>query len=435
MMMMPSNIHSFRLSSFFLLGSSAWILVNGIYAEIPIIVAALDYDYTVISTITLCITLSNIAPLLWSAIADVRGTQVGIGIVLALGLATSFCMSLTDVALRETSLVAVSVCAGIVGSMSLVLFFPHASSSVDQITSLASGTATANLFVAVLAIVQLNGNEEERFSIQVYFGVLAAIFGFSIVGFIGTLRFKKNYIMGEEDIRVAEENFDTCHAQDNQDDEEQPSHATKQRDRMQRHKERNRPKKMQEKHPLLATKQGEQVIPLEPRFWGSFLSTTVEHSHLNAAQLVLNALTFFLPGVVPFSVQHFPDSQSALHYLTVSQLLAQTLGILLSGKWQYSNVWIQILAVVVVWIPTVVFSIVNDEAFHETQVHAALPITFSAILNFLYGYSSTTFFHLVASKSAEKSQSAARVMGTWHQVGAMVGSLVGYFLIQSKIIQ
>jgi hypothetical protein len=75
-----------------------------LYAEIPIIVAALDYDYTVVSTITLCVTLSNIAPLLWSAIADVRGkaeTEVRIGIVLALGLATSSSLSLTDVALRK----------------------------------------------------------------------------------------------------------------------------------------------------------------------------------------------------------------------------------------------------------------------------------------------------------------------------------------------
>jgi hypothetical protein len=401
-MMIPSNIHHLlRLSSFFLLGTSAWILVNGIlYAEIPIIVAALDYDYTVVSTITLCVTLSNIAPLLWSAIADVRGkaeTQVGIGIVLALGLATTSSLSLTDAALQKTSLVAVSVCVGIVGTMSPVLLFPHASSSIDQITAMASGTAIANLFAAVLAIIQLTGNEEGRFSIQVYFGILTAVFGLAIVGFIGTLRFQKN-TLGEDKVVGTNKLGDAFHDEDDQDGEEhQP--------------------------------------PAKKLFWSPFFTTTMEHFHVNAAQFVLNALTFFLvPGVVPFSIQHFPGSNSILHYLTVSQILAQTFGILLSGKWQYSKVWIQILAVVVVWIPTVVLSILNDEVFHETQVNAVLPITLIVILNFLYGYSTTNFFHLVTSKSADAPQSA-RVLGAWNQLGAMSGSLVGYFLVHNKVIQ
>jgi hypothetical protein len=152
-------------------------------------------------------------------------------------------------------------------------------------------------------------------------------------------------------------------------------------------------------------------------------------------------------------VQHFDDSQRALHYLTVTQLIAQTLGTMLSGWKQFRSVWIQLMVFATLWIPMVIFSFLNNTDFqHSNQMHSAVPITLNASLNLAYGYSSTTFYHLVHTSAAsaaagedgdddiDENQShtsnkdeahiASRVLGSWNQLGAMTGSLVAYFLVQ-----
>lgn len=485
-----------RLLCFFLLGTSAWILVNGIYAQIPIIVAALNYDYTVISKITLCISMSSISTILWSLMADVRPgrrdggaatsvstshfqnnnigkeTKWAIGFILLLGLGTSLSYSVSDAALEQTPLLVTSVCGGVVGSMSLVLYFPHAATSriqgsdspstsaVGQTTAMASGTAIANLFVAILALIQFNATENgmELFSIQVFFGVVTAIFACSIAGFVGTIVVEDcsddvpdacvELHDGAADIynEVGKQTINDTHA--GQEDASDVNPATSALEEAPGHSIQS-----QQVDPRVSQKREENFEPVEcDSDWQSstFLSSlrfyTRRHFQLNAGQFLLCAMTFFLPGIVPYSIQNFDNSQLALHFLTVTQLIGQTLGIVLSGFKQYRHIWLQFTVFALLWIPTVALSFVNDTSFQSTsQANSAVPITLNALLNFVYGYSSTTMFHLVhadASASAvgkssdegKNSHLASMVMGTWHQVGAMLGSLVAYFLVDRGVV-
>ena len=188
-------------------------------------------------------------------------------------------------------------------------------------------------------------------------------------------------------------------------------------------------------------------------FWKSFLAVSRRHSTINAGQFLLNTLTFFLPGIVPYSVQHFEDSQRALHYLTVTQLVAQTLGTILSGWKQNRSVWLQLFVFTVLWIPTVTLSFINNAEFqHSNQMHSGVPIALNALVNLAYGYSSTTFYHLVNADAASAPEGsceeeddhphkgkddphiASRVLGSWNQLGAMTGSLVAYILVQQGAI-
>ena len=50
---------------FFLLGGSAWILINGIYTQLPFIIFMFDGDYGVASKITLCVTISSLLPIIF----------------------------------------------------------------------------------------------------------------------------------------------------------------------------------------------------------------------------------------------------------------------------------------------------------------------------------------------------------------------------------
>jgi hypothetical protein len=537
-----------NLFCFFSLGSSAWILVNAIYAEIPLIVASLDNDYSVISKLTLCVTLTSIAPILWSLLVDVitgidakHITQIGIAGILLIGTATSLVLSLTDATLPQTTLLVVSTASGLVGSMSRVLYFPHAATTIptatvettarlndeeveatphddapqqrqeiqeknaaiQQTTAMASGMAVASLFVAILAILQqmqsdsvaehdttTTTSKRYQFSIQAYFGVVTGIFGLAIAGFLGTLvsdntATKTHQTVAEsqdseqdDDDRVHNENsnhygsIETSHnlfrkqstgvspkshmepnaallkvSADNQQSSSMtnPTFASSLeiQDELEPHDD--------------VDSDGHHYHPITETdlfaFWNSFMIVSRQHTAINAGQFLLNAMTFFLPGIVPYSVQHFDDSQRALHYLTVTQLIAQTLGTMLSGWKQFRSVWIQLMVFATLWIPMVIFSFLNNTDFqHSNQMHSAVPITLNASLNLAYGYSSTTFYHLVHTSAAsaaagedgdddiDENQShtsnkdeahiASRVLGSWNQLGAMTGSLVAYFLVQ-----
>ena len=592
------------LGSFFVLGSSAWILVNGLYAEIPIIVAHLQYDYSIISKMTLCITLTSLAPIAWSLGADhlwsivrrpwnkwrpepartkeedakstTTTTTIGIGLLLILAVATSLTMALTDAALQETTLLLVSVCSGMVGTMSRVLYFPHAStatatattnptaardnnnhedpesgaatttaentttdniappvcqlSAIQQTTSMASGIGVGSLLVAILAIVQqMDGRSssttekgnEERFTLQAYFGIVTGLLVLAMMGFVGTLVLNRpdttrvqqddndggvqsisppappssslaantaattaSELPAMENVCQDEKNSTAKQAEATSTEmtllEQAPSSSTM-----------TTPSELPPSMEIMDDGIGDAPRDVDndnanhfqthpnnrdnppppssssssPAFLYTFWAITRQHATLNAGQFLLNALTFFLPGIVPYAIQHFEDSQRALHYLTVTQLIGQTLGAMASGWKQYRNVWLQLAIFGVLWIPTVLLSFVNNRDFqHTNQLHSAVPIALNAVLNFVYGYSSTTFYHLVHADAAAAASSvsedpdndhddgehdnhqnntnnsgsnphlASRVLGSWNQLGAMLGSLIAYFLVEKGAI-
>jgi len=654
----PSSSSSFRawllLLSFFGLGSSSWILVNAIYAQIPLIVVGFEYDYTIVSKMTLCITTTSLIPILWTTTivpllesnqpqqnqqrqqrengasnnyntASTKfywTTTVGIALNLTIGLGVALGVAFSPTATTQlSSLLTVSFCSGIVGTMSLVLYFPHAASTsmisgcstspsssspagvvsnfdtdavverhdnkaqernakndnkkseddnadaattanaaLQQTTAMASGTAVANLFVGVLAIIQFNvvpRNKQDDgvlFSLQGYFGVVAGIFVLAVAGFIGTLviparvrqrtlassvtkmqtngttssvGIEMEHIHGTNEISVKSQQSSTNDSAGNCSDtfgSNEPLVRPSNKRQPKNHgsisdpvsssspqKQQQQIQKVQKPVNLLThlsiddddeaddyiEEQQQQYISAttnRPKSSSSsfslFVRMSKKHWTLNSAQCVLNVLTFFLPGVVPFSVQHYQDPQRALHFLTVTQLLGQTLGIVFSGYYQNTSVVAQLILFVLLWIPTVTLSIVNNTDFQSIQQHSAVPITINALLQFLYGYSSTTFFHLVnreasASQASSNDDSAeivrdgrglvpespieldhkqqqddpnpdeindgevydddddddgddphiaSRILGTYNQIGAMMGSLVAYFLVEYKVI-
>jgi len=72
-----------------------------------------------------------------------------------------------------------------------------------------------------------------------------------------------------------------------------------------------------------------------------------------------------------------------------------------------------------------------------------LPILLNAALNFAYGYFNTTWFHLLAERNCDRQDNedrdaptflAVRVMGTWHQIGATIGSAIAFELVQNGVL-
>lgn len=427
---------SIRSVSFFFLGTCAWSLVNAIFAELPLILGW-NGDWSLASSISLGVALSNLFPFLWSIVADSRGgkpivsTSTGIGALLLFGLGIGLAFCFADVAGQTANspalLLALSTGAGVVGTMSLVLFFPHAyeSARVDNggsITSLGSGTAIANLFLAAMAMVQGPGLAQPRFSMSDYFGICVAFFGLALVGWIGTIVYKP------EDPSAA-----MAQKESSNDVEDVPAGQA-----VVGWIGTEMPKKETENDVEKATtEEVNKKSEFQFAFWRVLgpIATDPRFREANIVQLCLNAMAMFLPGIAPFSVAHFPDANLALQYLTISQLVAQTVGIAATGirslKSEKLTLWL--VGTVLIWIPIVVLSILNDNfpSFHGNQAGAAAPITFNAIFNLLYGYVSTTCFQVVGARcqDGENGEHATRVLGFLNQVGSMTGSIAGYLVV------
>lgn len=518
---------AFNDVSFFLLGGSAWILINGIYAQIPFIIPFFDGDYSVVSKITLCVTLSSLLPILLSisfigsllrapavtsskaradtTIKSSKRTRnsstslitsdnqnwhidIGIALVLLIGFVTSVVLTIwTELVTSQlVPLMATVVAGGIVGTTSSILYYPHAANVTTttdaqesksgatatsiakrQTTAMLFGTATSNLFVAILAILQqekIKQQPELRQEInlvRIYFGLILILMGLGVIGFVGTLVIRR--------IDRTASDFNKSNTDGRHFSSEQSSLI---------------------KTNALKSDSSSFSIQHSPQSYSpqkttykslSFREITSLNSTLNAAQFTLNALTFFLPGVVPYSVLNEDDEENnntdSLRYLIVFQLVAQTLGVLVSSSgssssgqnWLYKdkNVAVQRQLgcfFIFLWIPMVFLSLNN-----EIKFGIGLPISLNTLLNFSYGYCNTSWFHLLVNHQHQEhhqhhhhwnegegdavdsitmtnemkylkniggvsTTSAVRIMGTWHQIGATIGSAIAFGLVQSGAI-
>jgi len=518
---------AFNDVSFFLLGGSAWILINGIYAQIPFIIPFFDGDYSVVSKITLCVTLSSLLPILLSisfigsllrapAVASSKARadttiksskrtrnsstslitsdnqnwhiDIGIALVLLIGFVTSVVLTIwTELVTSQlVPLMATVVAGGIVGTTSSILYYPHAANVTTttdaqesksgatatsiakrQTTAMLFGTATSNLFVAILAILQQEKIKQqpelrqETNLVRIYFGLILILMGLGVIGFVGTLVIRR--------IDRTASDFNKSNTDGRHFSSEQSSLI---------------------KTNALKGDSSSFSIQHSPQSYSpqkmtykslSFWEITSLNSTLNAAQFTLNALTFFLPGVVPYSVLNEDDEENSntdsLRYLIVFQLVAQTLGVLVSSSgssssgqnWLYKdkNVAVQRQLgcfFIFLWIPMVFLSLNN-----EIKFGIGLPISLNTLLNFSYGYCNTSWFHLLVNHQHQEhhqhhhhwnegegdavdsitmtnemkylkniggvsTTSAVRIMGTWHQIGATIGSAIAFGLVQSGAI-
>ena len=494
---------------FFLLGGSAWILINGIYTQLPFIIFMFDGDYGVASKITLCVTISSLLPIIFSVSffeslpqsddKNINGIKKpfsgtassshtsnnqnwyinsGIAFILSIALIASLALTIWTewITSQLGPLMATVTAGGIVGTTSSILYYPHAATTaiVDdtepesstassniakrQTTAMLFGTATSNLFVAILAILQQEKLEHQfndrlgTRTVRNYFAVLMILIALSTAGFVGTLLIRRmmtnnaasktsNYYDADDHTLINEESSLL---------ESQPMEVVKENIVVDGHK-------------------SQKLSYKSSSFW----RMTFHNSTLNAAQFLLNALTFFLPGIVPYSVRsEHDDSQSsnALQYLIVFQLVAHTLGVLASSRGgsgstssgettrkivqcQLANFFLFL------WIPMVFLSLSREKRFGVT-----VPILWNTLLNFTYAYCNTSWFHVsvdhhhhhqgeqepkdtIISVDEESSDSmsinnpesvstmsAVRIMGTWHQIGATSGSAIAFAMIQSGAI-
>eukprot|EP00547_Thalassionema_nitzschioides_P005721 CAMPEP_0194220510 /NCGR_PEP_ID=MMETSP0156-20130528/28570_1 /TAXON_ID=33649 /ORGANISM="Thalassionema nitzschioides, Strain L26-B" /LENGTH=314 /DNA_ID=CAMNT_0038950577 /DNA_START=458 /DNA_END=1402 /DNA_ORIENTATION=+ len=310
--------------------------------------------------------------------------------------------------------------------MSLVLFYPRAtafSSNTKAIPSLANGTAMANFLLAIVAMIQNPGGSNPNFSLSTYFTTVAFVFVISVMGFIGTIVLlveqKKKNKNSEELKLLLSKQYSSVAA------EETSMNSAS--------------------HRISASSStSSRFVVCDPRFRIPYL-----------IQFLWNFAVFFLPGVVPYAVKSIPGNGSplALSYLTISQLLSHTIGTALTSiisfqhqKGDNDDYRLTMgfgLAIALFWVPLVFRFCIWGTTYFLVSL---IPIAMNAILCGCYSYTSTRCFQIVASRARntpatestitvdqqqkqEQQEYVTRIMGVVHQLGAMIGSAFGFWMV------
>ncbi|MES1912059.1 MAG: hypothetical protein MHM6MM_004399 [Cercozoa sp. M6MM] len=430
-----------RHACFFVFGLIPWLLVNGVFQELAIFAQKSQKSYGIAAPMALWIALGNIGPFLHALIADINGGTVPgwlsakrtILAVLALSTATALGFVFGDIEKQsekgnDTPLLALCFIGGLGGCLSLVSFYPfvyeYAQTDNGWSTSLMSaGTSVGNLAVVILGISQQAGLEygqEPRFSVSTYFWCVTALCLLSSLAFALVLVLPltaEERAVSETSSSLSEYvSFDLWF------DEAVSSDVCR-------------------NEADLESEQQAGVVE-RPSFWRSFwhIASHSNYRRFVFVQFWINLLAMFLPGTAPLAVQRLKGNEngSILHWMIVSQLLAQTFGIIMTGfrtfRCRERLLHLTVIATGL-WFAMLGFIVDNKRITTKSR---AMPILMvNGGYQLLYGFISTAVWIAVAERilPQHKGEHVTRVVGTVNQIGAFVGALAAYFLTRDGTLQ
>uniref|UniRef100_H9GNM4 Riboflavin transporter n=1 Tax=Anolis carolinensis TaxID=28377 RepID=H9GNM4_ANOCA len=191
-----------------LLGTGSWVAINGVWVELPLVVAAAPEGWLLPSYLTVIIQLANLGPLVFT-LAHRFGRLGEVGViygVLALGclscLLLAFFWGSTSVVAgvpRSTALLALLFFLALVDCTSSVTFLPYMRRFQPvYLTTYFIGEGLSGLLPGLVALgqgvgtPQCHGNgsnttgnyQAPHFSVQTFFLFLTAMMGLSLASFI-----------------------------------------------------------------------------------------------------------------------------------------------------------------------------------------------------------------------------------------------------------
>lgn len=195
-------------------GIGAWVAVNGLWVELPLLVSALPEGWNLPSYLSIIIQIANIGPIVWSVMRSYsRNLKEGPGIytVLTVGVLASlllvFLWKETSVIFgveHSTALLSLVFILAIVDCTSSVLFIPFmAVFRQTYLTSYLVGEGLSGLLPSLVALVQgvggnptcvnvtVNGTtiiqpyyKDPLFSVEVFFAILFGMMCASLAAFV-----------------------------------------------------------------------------------------------------------------------------------------------------------------------------------------------------------------------------------------------------------
>jgi len=359
----------------------------------PVLITETPEGPAIGAYLSVALQLSNVFAVLYVFVQNIKPIShtISVSVILILGFAVSILLSFfweTQGVLfganHSIGLIVLVFISGVVGCLSVVVFYPFSSLYNLQLTSaLSTGMGCNALIASLLAIVENPGNQSQRFSVGWYFRILALVIVGSLISFYFILK----------------------HPQ-----------VTK-------YKERNQQLSTEER------KEGESLLTendVPKQFQRISKKMILIGANPIINQLYICTLNYLLMGILNFAVIKYPEAERLLLWMNVLSMISGSIGRLVSTYYRYYNVtllsFIQTFFFLYLFI--LCFIKVNIANFGWTVVVAYTFYTF------IYGYTDTVIFLKVGHKMKENEiEHVSRLVGLANQLGAFIGSVTAFVLV------
>lgn len=381
------------------IGLTSWLLTNSLFIEVPSFAQTLPEGYAIASQMSLVIQFTNFFALIYVFFYDYIKISQKI-LILALqicsigtALAIAFCW---DIIWSNHSILLLifSGLSGLVGCMSVVIFYPFASKSSPFLTSAISlGMGLTGLISSLLGIIQTIYS----ISVQNYFIFNALILVYSLLSFLVVIYLSKRR------------------------DNSTPTELSKIDDCL-----------------INSNIQDKEFIDDEDNKSENFEITEIQKlsksSHfLIASQLINCFIYYLLLGVVPYAVDEFENSSNLLSVMYIWGMTFGSIGrFLCTFAFFRSKSQILVISCLLIQYILGIFILIQC-FFHVIDSYWIWSVIISYIIfSGINGYEDTLLYQIAAiiQSDVRNIEKITRYIGLSNQAGAFCGSILSFMLIE-----
>ena len=172
---------------FFLLGAAPWLVVNGIFIEMPIFTKTLPEGDKLAAIIGAVVQIGNAAPFAYLPLRHRFGLRqdVTVGVMLVIEVLVCLLLCFTwnkYIGGHSIPLLLTTFLGGVVGCTSKVTWFPFAGDyRKEAISAMSTGMGMSGLLGVMLGAAQGAANDTQNFDVSVFFIILL---GLSLLGML-----------------------------------------------------------------------------------------------------------------------------------------------------------------------------------------------------------------------------------------------------------
>lgn len=386
---------------FVMIGLTSWLLVNGVFTQLAVFFQ-LPGGERLPSYISLCIQLTNIGPLLYVLLMprlshhSQRNENISMIAVSVLGVFAAFFLAALWETSTDTAAVGLlfgSALAGLVGSMSVVVFFPFASLwGTAHTAATSTGMGLTSLVASIISIIQQPGQTGQLFSTSVYFALLGCIQLLCLASLCVVL------FRNARDRRVSISLAAVAAITDSDDTDAE----------------------------LLVEQ------PREPEYTWRQLLAVGHEPFLN--QIGINTLYYFLKSIINYSVRNYPHSDVLVFWLNAAAMLMDAFG-------RFSTTFLRIYSINLLSFLHFCFWSVLTLAACMTKEPLGYPwggwliIAINAVYVFSYTFEDTSIFQAIPKRYVGQNRpmlthQLCRFTGISNQIGSFTGAVVSFCLVE-----
>lgn len=422
----PSRLRRFTLIGLIgLVGIAPWLLINGLFAQLPIFIAKTPETFNIASYIVLLTQVGNgVAALFvaWLAHFGERWTPQqraavcarAIFVILVLEIVASGAIAFlwnSTINGNSAAIMLATVAGGISGCLSVILVYPF-TAPLQPIATIAMSTGMGlnGLVTALLAIIQAP-SQENRFDTTTFFLIITAVLVASLVAFLylwltdaatAVLGVRvaidphaKPLIGGHDDVDITDVDSAADHIV--RSPSSSSDHDTRGGD--------------------AAANNDSTLLRAMRTYWG-----------VCAHQVAICFMQYVLMSLFSFATAAFANQGAILLYANVCGNIFGPLARALSGVVELRTPrWLAAMTAIVGVLSVLLFA-ATFAVYMPGEVLALL----SVLLAVVFGFEETTLFTKVAVEAPGAAKAAAsRAVGIANQIGACGGSLVGFGIAYS----